>query len=290
MKQFLLISFMCGASMWASGQSQLSTQLQLPSNLHPKALLLKASIPVGNSHFALGSQMYPLQIQGTLSNQTPISFTHENVGESGYMVNFSLYEHEMATSAQSLEEKYGKEYWKVLLHANIPTDLDLSFGLGSASLNLSDLAVSHVNMRTGKANVSLKYDEGKANATEMNIFDAKVDMGNMAIERLNLSKARTFQAEIGVGALSISFSNQIFNAMSMLVNVGAGSLYVALPSDQSIPISIKIDDSMLSVVTIPKHFQKSNGVYANQASLDNPSGKGLSFDITVSVGTVTFGQ
>jgi hypothetical protein len=70
--------------------------------------------------------------------------------------------------------------------------------------------------------------------------------------------------------------------------VGAGNLVILLPSDDSVPVMVKIKDSWLCSIELTDDLkQTSPNVYANAAYAKSPK-NALTFDLDVSLGNIVF--
>ena len=118
-------------------------------------------------------------------------------------------------------------------------------------------------------------------------YKANVEYGSLHIEKLDLANSPFFDAEVGVGKLSLTFSSSLQRNCQVNVNVGAGELSVALPSKND-GIRLKVNSSLMSSVKIPEGFHKYQGYLVNDAYLGKNFKNMVTFDLSVSVGTVTF--
>ncbi len=77
------------------------------------------------------------------------------------------------------DERGSEKFWKVYLTTAKPYNLDLSYGLGNANIDLSGLAVERLKINTGSSDVFVSYASGIENQVEMDTFYVKVDMGSL---------------------------------------------------------------------------------------------------------------
>lgn len=181
----------------------------------------------------------------------------------------------------------GDKPWHVYLSRGIPFNLDLHYGMGNSSVDLSGLSVENFKINTGSADVKVGYFANVSNRIPMDTFYAKVDMGVLELDQLNLSRAREVVADVGFGKLLMHFSEHAADKSNIKASVGAGSMEVLL-DDPNIPLIVYVNNSPLCRIKMLKHFKEIEpNVYVNQ-SYDEEATNLISFDIDVAMGNVTF--
>lgn len=268
--------------------ANMTFRFEVPS-VDAQKIYFDFSFPVGACDLYAQKQGLPIQIQGQMqeSDLHNVKFMYEPQGED-YLVMFGLY-NQTKLSMSDIEEEYAKKQWQVALSPEKTFGLKLNYGWGNSTVDLSGLPVSIIELNTGHANVNLSYEEKQLNPVAMTSFKTKVDFGSLTINRLDMANTPDFTSEIGVGKLSLSFSEELSRNCQVSVNVGAGSFYAKLPSKDN-GVIIKMDDSFVSTVKIPSGFHKKDGYYVNQAYLDKEYAHLVTFDISVSMGKVVFEQ
>ncbi len=186
-------------------------------------------------------------------------------------------------SSQSVDEYT----WKVYLSKLKPMDLDLNYAVGDTYIDLSDLPIERLKMRTGTANVRINYKNGMENRLVMDTFLIKVDMGTLEAKNLHLSNAKNIIANVGFGKVKMDFEDAEVLNTEVQATVGAGSLEIMLP-DKNIPVKININDSPLCRVKIPNGFiQTSNHVFVTEG-YENTQINYINFSVDVAVGNIVF--
>lgn len=181
----------------------------------------------------------------------------------------------------------GEKLWKLYLSDEKPYSLDLDYGLGNANVNLSGLAISRLKINTGSANVSVSYDDGAENKVDMDTFYVKVDLGNLKVHHLNLSRSKYVVAEVSFGNMLLDFSNTPIVIPVVKGSVGAGNMVIVLP-EESVPVRVTINDSWLCSMKLSRSLKKTGeSTYTNAAYARNPK-KALLFDLDVSMGKIVF--
>jgi hypothetical protein len=144
-----------------------------------------------------------------------------------------------------------------------------------------------LKINTGSANVSVSYDDGIENKVEMDTFFVKVDLGNLKVNHLNLSRSKYVIAEVSFGNMLLDFSNTPTVIPTVKGSVGAGNMVIVLP-DESVPVKVTINDSWLCSMKLSRSLRKTGeSTYTNAAYSRNPK-KALLFDLDVSMGKIVF--
>jgi hypothetical protein len=186
----------------------------------------------------------------------------------------------------NVEENIEKP-WHVYLSRSIPFDLNLRYGMGNSTVDLSGLAVESFKINTGSADVRVGYFAGVPNKISMDTFYAKVDLGVLELDQMNLSHAREVVADVGFGKLLMRFAENTGAKSHVSASVGAGSMEVRLDASD-IPIIVHINDSPLCRIKMLEIFTEIKpNVFVNE-SYDEDSENLITFDIDVAMGNVTF--
>ena len=177
--------------------------------------------------------------------------------------------------------------WKVYLSKIKPLDLNLNYAIGDTYIDLSDLPIEKMKMRSGSANVRVNYKKGKGNLMEMDTFLIKVDMGTFEAKNLHLCNANNIITDVGFGKVKMDFEDAKNINTDVSATVGAGRLEVLLPRE-SIPVKININDSPLCHVKIPRRFEKvADNVFVTPG-FNEEEANFINFSIDVAVGNIVF--
>jgi hypothetical protein len=180
-----------------------------------------------------------------------------------------------------------EKLWKLYLADSKPYSLDLDYGLGNANVDLSGLAISRLKINTGSANVNVSYEGGAENKIDMDTFFVKVDLGNLHVHQLNLSRSKYVVAEVSFGNMLLDFSNTPTVVPSVRGSVGAGNMVILLP-EETVPVKVTINDSWLCSMKLSRALKKTGEhTYTNAAYARNPK-NALTFDLDVSMGKIVF--
>lgn len=184
-------------------------------------------------------------------------------------------------------DKNAEKPWHVYLSRSIPFDLYLRYGMGNSAVDLSGLAVQKCKINTGSADVRVGYFANVPNKVEMDTFYAKVDLGVLELDQLNLSYAREILADVGFGKMLMRFAEKSGQQCHVNASVGAGSLEVLL-ENAAIPVIVHINDSPLCRIKMLEFFTEIRpNVFVNDSYREDDP-ELITFDIDVAMGNVTF--
>jgi len=181
-----------------------------------------------------------------------------------------------------------ENHWKVYISNDQVYNLNLNYGIGTADIDLSGLAIEKLKIKTGSADVNIGYQHGFPNLVKMDTFQVKVDMGNVGVNMLNYAKTKYFLAEVGFGNLSLDFSEESYQGTEVHASVGAGNFEVELPRANGRPVKIILNSSPLCRLKLPKGFKEiESNIFVNSAYRSDAK-EALIFDLDVGVGSVSF--
>jgi len=192
----------------------------------------------------------------------------------------------VAGSIFSSDEK-PSDMWQLNLSEHIVFNLSLNYLMGEANVDLSRLAIERLKIKSGSADVRLRYSDKMMNSVAMDTFFVKVNFGNIYVEDLNYSMAKDVIAEVGFGNLSIDCGKDWKINSRINASVGAGNLNIILPPDE-LPVIIRIHDSPLCNIKMADNFKKiGHNAFSNQAYIDNPENS-MEFILDVGMGSIAF--
>lgn len=181
--------------------------------------------------------------------------------------------------------------WKIFLAQGKPFDLNLQYGMGDATIDLSGIAVKNLDITTGSADVRVGYHNGFYNKVVMDTFAVKVDMGNVTVDHMEQARAKHVIADVGFGNCTLDFGKDMKEASNITAFVGAGNLIVLL-SETEAPIKIVIQNSPLCHVQMPDTFQKLEGeenIWVNESyRQDSDLSDATVFTLDVAMGQILF--
>ena len=207
-------------------------------------------------------------------------------------VNLVLESTNTSSFGSSLTKMFGSseedDYtWKVYLSDLKPLNIDLNYAIGDSYIDLSNLPIERLRMRSGSANIKVNYSVGMANKLQMDTFLIKVDMGTFEAKNLHLSNSSHIITDVGFGKVHMDFEGADQFKADVKALVGAGKLEVLLPG-RNVPVKININDSPLCQIKIPKEFKMaSSNVFVSPGYDENIKNR-INFNVDVAVGNIVF--
>jgi hypothetical protein len=286
----LVVGVVCLSS---SVFAQASKHFRVERGKNVETITLNYTTSSGVCYLGQGESRDPITVY---SKRDIEDFNHsfnKNVNDGILEVEISLHEKNNETFSQSISNKMFTEakpeenIWKVLLTEDVPYDLNLSYGIGTAYLDLAGLSVKNLFVKTGSADVNIDYLSSIPNAIIMDTMAINVDLGNVAVRQINHANVQRILAEVGFGNMLLDLSEPLDEPCRIDASVGAGSLEILIPKNK-IPIIIRVKESMLCDVKLTKSFTElEDNVFSNMA-VDADSDHMLEFDVDVSFGSITF--
>lgn len=176
--------------------------------------------------------------------------------------------------------------WDVGLSSSYLYHLNFYFGIGKAIIDLANLPVSNCFIKSTSADVVLNYGKKHANSVKMDTLQVSIQMGNLDAHDLNLTNAKYMLFESNYGSLNISFGGKTLDASTIDTVVGMGKVNIELPDDNQ-PFIVKIKSTPMCRTYIPKKLKNlGDKVYASKSYVEGVENL-LTFNIDVSVGSVT---
>lgn len=164
--------------------------------------------------------------------------------------------------------------------ADIKTDMFLDFGVGDAEIDLTDIAISKLNVNCGLSDVEIEIN--KRNEIVCKNVNIESGLGDLEVYRLGNLAANNIDINVGLGSADIDLTGDKIYDMEVDVDVGLGALDMILPDNAN--IEIYVDASFLSSVDIYGLKQKKNKYWVTTDwDSDNPT---ISMDVNVGMGSV----
>lgn len=293
MNRGLILAIMvCTYGNVAFGQLKKFYAVQESSSFDTVQFALKATS--GTCFIKPSHHEAPLTIYGNPDfSEVKPNFSSTQVDQTVYAI-LQLDDHHRKGLSQAIshtvfgsDEEVTQNYWKVYLTKNKVYDLNLQYGLGDATVNLSDVAVSKLKLETGSADVRLTYDEDKQNACQMDSLKVSVDMGTVVIDRMHAAKAKYVATDVGFGTVILDLRESPEHTCNIKAMIGAGKLYVLMP-EKGVPAVVNFKSSPLCKISFEQDFkQEEKGVFVNTSycsSADNL----ITFDLDVALGNIIF--
>lgn len=274
--------------------SQLKKHFSLDEDNNFNRVNFSFSLPSGTCYISPKNEASLLNIYSTKELENYNSNITKWVDNKTCHVKLNLEAKEKDSYSESVSyklfnktEKLEDQVWKIYLSDKMPYSLDLNYGIGDAYVDLSGVAISKLKIHTGSADVNVGFLSGVENLVVMDSFYVKVDLGTLNIRRLDLSKAKTINADVGFGSLYMDFSEGSKIRSNVSASVGAGDLIIRVPSEK-VPVIVNVNSSLLCRVKLGPNFEEiKDNVYIND--LYHPDAENLiTFNVDVSLGSISF--
>jgi len=286
----LLVGLVCASS---ALHAQVSKHFRVEQDRNYRSITLNYNTSSGICYLAQGESQDPL---GVYSVRDIDDFNHsfdKNEVDGNLRIDLTLHEKNNQGISQSISDKVfsnadpDENIWKVLLTEDVAYNLNLTYGIGAAFIDLAGLSVQNLSVKTGSADVNIDYLTSMPNPIRMDTMDINVDLGNVAVRQIYLANVKNISAEVGFGNMLLDLAEPVDQPCNVVASVGAGSLEILIPKGE-IPILIRVKESMLCDVRLTKSFKEiEDNVFINM-DIDKDSDNMLVFDVDVSFGSIVF--
>ena len=286
----MVIGLVCGAF---HAQAQESKHFRVEHSNKYKSVTLNYSASSGVCYLAQGESQDPVSVY---SSRDIDEFNHSfNKNQKGRELNVTLTLEDKNTESfsQSIssnmfsKSRAEDNIWKVILAEDIPYNLNLTYGIGSAYIDLAGLSVTDLKVKTGSADVNIGYLTSMPNNVTMGNMDIKVDLGNVNVRQIYLANVESITAEVGFGNMLLDLAEPMHAPCKVEASVGAGSLEILIPKGHT-PIIIRVKESMLCDVKLTKSFKETgDNVFTNEEYRPDAD-EILEFEVDVSFGEIIF--
>ena len=275
--------------------AQIEKHFTVETNEEAQHVNLMLTAPSGICYVMPTRNPHPVNVYGHTTNQRTTPSLSTSIDQSVHQVNVNFATKESESLSTTISRRMfggsSDESWdkyKVYLSENESFELNMLYDAGEAFIDLSGLAVRRCKVDAGNADVEMSYREAFGNQVEMDTFMAKVDMGTLTVDKVNLARSKHIIADVGFGAMTLTFDDQELRPSKVVATVGAGSLEVILESPTQ-PVIVRMHNSPLCHVKFSPDFQEiSKNVWVNSAYHDGAKNL-VTFDVEVSMGNLRFG-
>jgi hypothetical protein len=286
----LLVGMVCSSFIVLAQESR---HFRVEQNHKYRTITLNYSASSGVCYLARGEDNDALSVYSTRDiDEFNHSFYRQEFGDN-LNIELSLDEKNNETFSQSISNKvFSKSkpednIWKIILAEDIPYNLNLSYGIGAAYIDLAGLSVNNLKVKTGSADVNIGYLTSMPNSINMDTMAIKVDLGNVSVRQIYLANVSYISAEVGFGNMLLDLAEPMDKPCRVKASVGAGTLEILIPKTGQ-PVIIRVKKSMLCDVKLTKSFKETDeNVYTNM-DIDADASDILEFEVDVSFGTIIF--
>ncbi|TXD75682.1 hypothetical protein ESW18_19675 [Algoriphagus ratkowskyi] len=239
----------------------------------------KSSDPVYIHGHLNQTNILPVFSQKISNNILQTSLVHKNVESEnlGKSITSKLF----SSSSDSFDHS-----WNVALSTNYLYHLDFNLGMGKSDFDLANLTINQLKVKSASADVLIHYGDNSPNQVQMDTLLVTLNMGTVVINDANYTNAKRMILEVNYGKIDLNFSNGMHSASHVIAAVGAGSIYLRLPSD-SFPIKIKVRTTAMCKTSLPKYLKTlEKGVYITKG-YDAADPRLMELILDVGVGSLT---
>jgi hypothetical protein len=151
--------------------------------------------------------------------------------------------------------------WDIRLSPQLPLDLQIDAGSGSADLDLSALQLTALALDVGSGSV-----EAQLPSTD-SVYEAQVDGGSGSC-RLSFAEGADVDMEADVGSGSVNVEIGDAADVSLRANGGSGSLTIAVPAGAAVRLDVR--DSGSGSVNVPGHFDRTERGDDDEGTWETP--------------------
>ena len=171
-------------------------------------------------------------------------------------------------------------YMDLNLARDIPTELELDFGLGEATLDLTHIDLTYFELDCGLSDVKVTMDQSNNIGCErVSISSGLGDFNGYGLGNLNSER---FNLDVGLGSATVDLRGKFDEDMDLSIDVGLGSLELIIP--ENVNVKIRVDHSFLSSVDVDGLVSEGNNKYVSR-DWDN-SRPTIDGHISVGIGSV----
>lgn len=234
----------------------------------------------------------PIYIHGHLAQSNILPEFNQSVSKgvlSASLVHKNIESDNLGKSITSKLFSSGNGYdhtWDIGLSSNYLYALNFSLGMGKSEMDLSQIPVSKLIVRSASSDVSIFYSQNSPNTVAMDTLLVTLSMGTLEIDRANFTNAKQMIFEVDYGKIDLNFSDGLPQACQVISAVSVGSVHLILPPEE-VPVRIKMRTTPMCRTSLPKYLKSTEkGVYVSKGYRSSDP-KLLELIIDVGVGSVT---
>ncbi len=129
------------------------------------------------------------------------------------------------------------------LSRDVPMDLNLDFGAGSASLNLSGLPLRSLEVNTGASASEIRVDE--VNPERLESASVNVGAAELSLHGIGNLNADRVTVKAGLGSVTLGLDGEWPRDARITVGMGLGALTIRVP--ESLGVHIRRENFLTSI-------------------------------------------
>ena len=234
----------------------------------------------------------PIYIHGHLAQSNILPEFKQSISKgilNASLIHKNVESDNLGKSITSKLFSSGTDYdhtWDLGLSSNFLYHMNFSLGMGKAEMDLSQISISNMAIRSASSDVSLFYSQNMPNTVAMDTLLVTISMGNLEVKNANFTNAKRMIFEVDYGKIDLNFSDGMPHACQVISAVSVGSVHVVLPPDD-VPVRLKMRTTPMCRTVLPKHLKSvEKGIYVTKGYKSSDP-KLLEVIIDVGVGSVT---
>lgn len=196
----------------------------------------------------------------------------------GDRLDVSLY-----LEAEGLSFNLGEETrneWDVHLSDRVPISLNLDLGAARGRVDLGGLRLTDARIRTGAADVEIKWDE--PNPELLDLLEVDAGAANLKLRKLGNAHFDQMNFTGGAGNFDLDFSGDWQESARVSIDAGLSNLTLVVPHD--VGVKVNTDDKALANVNA-RGLQRRGSAWVNDAY--DESELELIINIDIGLGNLT---
>ena len=145
----------------------------------------------------------------------------------------------------------------IALSREVPFELDLDFGAGTADIELGGVSLHRLDISTGASETTISFNE--PNPIEADRIDIEAGAADLRVIGLGNTRTRNVNFQGGVGATVLDFGGPWSGDATASVQIGIGSVTLRLPREPGIRIR---RSSFLTSFSVPGMERDGDSYYS----------------------------
>ena len=172
--------------------------------------------------------------------------------------------------------------WDIQLARNVPLDLDVDMGSGTANLDLTGLSIDRLSVTSGSSDLSVVF--GLPNPQPLGSLNLTAGTGPVVATGLGNANFDTLSVLGGIGKVDLDFSGSLHRSALADIKAGAGPVTIRVPAHVGVRVTVT-GVVPVSRVEAVGFSEEGEDVYVNAAYGDAPLT--LTVKIATGIGSIS---
>jgi hypothetical protein len=207
-----------------------------------KEVKIDIELSFGTVEIARAKSGYILQAdyEGPKDDRQPFEVSYDVVDGRGELTIRS--KDESFWKGATRNSRADERYWHLLITDAVPLTMNIEFGAGEGTVDLTGLRIRDLQMSSGASAVDMVCTEPNAiRAKRVTIESGVSRFTARGLANLNFQR---FKFSGGIGSYKLDFNGSLTESATAAVDVGLGSMLVTLP--RGIPAQIEYEKNWFS--------------------------------------------